>query len=296
MTKNTHLEHPEDLILTGNLDVLEALYSHGNVSLKIDGCPAIVWGTNPVTGNFFVGTKSVFNKKKLMINETHEDIEVNHGHQVSVAHILHVCLDHLPHTSNIIQGDFIGESGSNIYRPNVITYMFPEVVKELLIIAPHTIYTTETTLAEAVAEPLMEMLDDTPDVKWVQPSVDYIYKSQTPPLINYKDIKFLTKKEAEEAKKSINKIISDGYELVDSKLYDILGCAKLVNLYQLVIEIKNELMESFIVTDSPQAFLDDDGYFEVSGEGFVLHTIYGSYKLIDRETFSYVNFNCSKFS
>ena len=296
MTKNTHQEHPEDLILTGNLDVLEALYSHGHVSLKIDGCPAVVWGTNPVTGNFFVGTKSVFNKKKLMINETHEDIEVNHGHQVSVAHILHVCLDHLPRTSDIIQGDFIGECGSNIYKPNTLTYMFPEIVEELLIIAPHTIYTTETTLVEAVAEPLMEMLDNTPEVKWVQPSVDYVYTDKTPPLVNYKKIKFLTKKEVEGKIKSINHLIREGVELTDSNLFGILDCPYLVNLYQLVIKMKEELMESFIVTDSPLAFLDDDGYFEVDGEGYVFHTLYGTYKLVDRETFAHANFTKGKFS
>ena len=42
--KNTHLDHPEDLILTGNLDAIRALYSEVHISMKMDGCPAIVWG------------------------------------------------------------------------------------------------------------------------------------------------------------------------------------------------------------------------------------------------------------
>ena len=51
------------MILTGDLSVLDALYDTSNeFSVKIDGAPAIVWGTNPETGQFFVGTKSVFNK------------------------------------------------------------------------------------------------------------------------------------------------------------------------------------------------------------------------------------------
>ena len=70
--KNTHLEHPEDSILTGDLTVLDWFTAHGTLSVKIDGAPAIVWGRNPATGNFFVGTKSVFNKVKIKINESHE--------------------------------------------------------------------------------------------------------------------------------------------------------------------------------------------------------------------------------
>ena len=73
--KNTHLEHPEDSILTGDLSVLDWFLSNGEISAKIDGAPAIVWGTNPATGNFFVGTKSVFNKVKIKINESHQEIE-----------------------------------------------------------------------------------------------------------------------------------------------------------------------------------------------------------------------------
>ena len=101
--KNTHLEHPEDCILTGNLSVLDAFLLPLLITLKIDGAPAIVWGTNPETGNFFVGTKSVFNKVKIKINESHSDIEQNHDGQV--ADILHYCLDNLPDHDGIIQGD-----------------------------------------------------------------------------------------------------------------------------------------------------------------------------------------------
>ena len=72
--KVLHLEHPEDMILEGDLSVFDALYGTANISLKIDGCPAIVYGTNPENGKFFVGTKSVFNKKKKMICYTVEDI------------------------------------------------------------------------------------------------------------------------------------------------------------------------------------------------------------------------------
>ena len=62
---NTHIEHPEDSILSGDLRVLRWFTEQGNISVKIDGSPAIVWGTNPATKKFFVGTKSVFNKKLM---------------------------------------------------------------------------------------------------------------------------------------------------------------------------------------------------------------------------------------
>jgi hypothetical protein len=88
MTKNTHLEHPEDVILSGDLTVLNwfnstDVWNGANLSAKIDGAPAIVWGTNPATGNYFVGTKSVFNKKLIKINESHEDIDNNHTGNVA---------------------------------------------------------------------------------------------------------------------------------------------------------------------------------------------------------------------
>ena len=69
-----HIEHPEDTILTGDLSAINWFTIHGKVSLKIDGCPAIVWGTNPENDKFFVGTKSVFNKVKKMICHSHEEI------------------------------------------------------------------------------------------------------------------------------------------------------------------------------------------------------------------------------
>ena len=102
MKKNTHLEHPEDSILSGDLTVLDWFTSIDNdISAKIDGNSAIVWGTEPKTGKFFVGTKSVFNKKLIKINYDHETI--NKNHQGEVADILHKCLDFLPVTTGIYQ-------------------------------------------------------------------------------------------------------------------------------------------------------------------------------------------------
>ena len=172
--KNLHLEHPEDMILEGNVKVFDALYETAHLSLKIDGAPAVVFGTHPENGKFFVGTKSVFNKKKDMICYTIEDIFKKYDRKThySLIRVLIKCILYLPKVDGIIQADFIGMGGSNIYRPNTLEYHFPEIVKEKIILAPHTKYTTNSTLLECVAKPLVTHLTDNENVRWIQPTVD----------------------------------------------------------------------------------------------------------------------------
>ena len=292
--KNLHLEHPEDMILEGNVKVFDALYETAHLSLKIDGAPAVVFGTHPENGKFFVGTKSVFNKKKDMICYSVEDVFRKYDRQThdSLIRVLVNCLLYLPKIDGIIQADFIGVGGSNIYRPNTLEYHFPEIVTEKIILAPHTKYTTNSTLLECVAKPLVTHLIDTKDVKWIQPSVDRVFDGAEPPKINTDNVKFLTAKEAKEAKTAINKLIKDGVELSDYNLFEILGCNHLANLYQLLIEIKEELIDTFIVYDSPKCYVEG---IQIKGEGFVMTTKYGMIKLIDRPEFAYANFNNGRF-
>ena len=152
--QNKHLEHPEDCVISGDLNVLNWFTANGNISAKIDGSPAIVWGTNPATNLFFVGTKSVFNKKLIKINHSHADIDNNH--QGEVATILHHCLDNLPRSVTIYQGDFIGFGGSDNYNPNTIRYFFQDKVTQEIIIAPHTSYTAKCDLRDAIASPISD--------------------------------------------------------------------------------------------------------------------------------------------
>ena len=292
--KVLHLEHPEDLILEGDLKVFDALYGTANISLKIDGSPAIVYGTNPENGKFFVGTKSVFNKVKNMVCYTVEDIfeKYNEETHKSVIEILTMCLLYLPKIDGIVQADFIGFGGSNVYRPNTLTYTFAEIISQKIIIAPHTKYATDTTLLDAIASPLVTAFTDTDDVKYVQPTVDRVFHCKDVPNINTDRVTFLTAKEAKIAKKAINTLIREDIELSDSNLYDILGCNHLVNLYQIVRDIKKDLMDSFIVSDAPVCY--NDG-IKIKGEGFVMVTKYGIIKLVDREDFAYANFNKGRF-
>ena len=69
---STHLEHPEDLILTGDMSVIDALFAPADITMKMDGM-SLVWGTNPANGKFFVCTKAAFNKKKIRLCYTTDD-------------------------------------------------------------------------------------------------------------------------------------------------------------------------------------------------------------------------------
>ena len=269
--QNLHIEHPEDLILEGDLTVFDALYSTAHISQKIDGAPSIVFGTNPNNGRFFVGTKSVFNKVKNMVCYTVEDINEKYDKRThsSLIDVLVACLLYLPRIEEVIQADFIGFGGSNVYRPNTLTYSFPEIVKQKIIIAPHTTYEIIGEFKFAVSSPLLTTFADSDDVKYVQPTVDRIYEGKDVPSINTDRVTFLTPKEAKIAKKAINNLIREGVELDDANLYDILQCNHLVNLYQIIRDIKRDLMDSFIVGDAPKCY--NDG-IEIKGEGFVMVT------------------------
>ena len=86
MAKNTHLEHLEDDILNQGKqggfnsiaflkelgDMLTRPQSNVRVTTKWDGAPAIICGTDPVSKQFFVGTKSVFAKTapKIIYSES----------------------------------------------------------------------------------------------------------------------------------------------------------------------------------------------------------------------------------
>jgi len=115
----------------------------------------------------------------------------------------------------------------------------------------------------------------------------------SPLMINADGIKFLSKKDAADAKKCINALIAAGQELTDEVLTHILGCNKLANLYQLAIEIKEDLIDSMIVYGCPKAHINGE---QINQEGFVMVNKYGMIKLVDREVFSYANFTQGKFS
>ena len=287
--KNTHQQHFEDLILTGDLSVLDFFNGDYEVSLKLDGSPALIFGTEPSTGKFVIGTKSIFNKVKKKICYNEEDIILYYGHQPKVAEILIACFKYLPRIDGLVQADFIGFSGSDTYQPNTITYKFPEVITQKVILAPHTLWHTDNELKDEVVIGSAPFFVDTENVKFVQPCVDFIRPQM--PQIDVSNVKFLTDKEAVEAKKQVNALIREGKELTWWDLGEIFGCMNLADLYLTMQEIKEDLIDSMIVTDSPKAYIGDE---EIVGEGFVCKNDEMIFKLVKRECFSYSNFVMQK--
>jgi hypothetical protein len=178
-----------------------------------------------------------------------------------------------------------------VLTQNTLTYAFPEAIDQKLVIAPHTVVNVYAEFCDSVCEPLTDSLEDTNMVKWIQPSVDRMPPQTKAPKINKDMIKFLSEKEAYQAKLGINALIKSGQYLDDATLTDILGCVHLANLYQYVMEIKLDIMDSLIINDAPTAYLPS-GNVAANGEGYVFHSeCYGSVKLVNRTEFAYANFN-----
>ena len=293
--KNKHIEHPEDSILNGDLSVLNWFTADSHISVKIDGSPAIVWGTNPANNKFFVGTKSVFNKKLIKINHNHADVDRNH--KGKVADILHLCLDNLPFTDNIYQGDYLGCGGTDSFNPNTIRYDFPDKVFQEIVIAPHTVYFAKKDLRDAVAVPMDFTLIDTLNCKFVQPEVTL--KEDRDSMIDRCNFarqiatlcEFPNDKQVTRIKKQLNTCIREEIEIDDITL-DALASdneidVNVLRLWQLVRSMKWDLFSFIERDDEIECYINDE---ECDHEGYVISNDYGTFKIVDRDVFSKNNF------
>ena len=293
--KNKHIEHPEDSILNGDLSVLNWFTADSHISVKIDGSPAIVWGTNPANNKFFVGTKSVFNKKLIKINHNHTDVDRNH--KGKVADILHLCLDNLPFTDNIYQGDYLGCGGTDSFNPNTIRYDFPDKVFQEIVIAPHTVYFAKKDLRDAVAVPMDFTLIDTLNCKFIQPEVTL--KSDRVSMIDRCNFarqiatlcEFPNDKQVTRIKKQLNTCIREEIEIDDLTL-DALASdneidVNVLRLWQLVRSMKWDLFSFIERDDEIECYINDE---ECDHEGYVMSNEFGTFKIVDRDIFSKHNF------
>ncbi len=149
--KNTHLEHLEDNILNGGSEggkeavaflrslgkMLDQGGADARVTVKWDGAPAIICGTNPDNGRFFVGTKSVFNKVDPKIIYSEEDVDRMYS-PGQLAQKLKDSYKYLSQLSipNVVQGDLlftddkyeanIGGDTCIAFQPNTIVYAVPK--------------------------------------------------------------------------------------------------------------------------------------------------------------------------
>jgi len=151
--KNVHLEHIEDEIFNKGylgaqqalnyLNNIRAMFAQGEgtptkITVKWDGAPAVICGTDPADGKFFVGTKSVFAKNEPKLCKTSKDIRNFYGEQEGLATKLELCLKYLPKLGigGVLQGDLMFTPGDVtteaidgeeylIFTPNTITYAVP---------------------------------------------------------------------------------------------------------------------------------------------------------------------------
>lgn len=288
--KNTHLEHPEDSILSGDLSVLSWFLANSEMSVKMDGKPAIVWGTDPATDTKFVGTKSVFNKKKIKIAHSHQ--EIDDLYEGEVARILHDCLTFLPQYDGIVQGDFLGwGQGEDTFTPNTVTYVFPELIEQTIIVAPHTLYATDGELKDAytINDMVgMEFFNDTEYVKFVQPNCWEVadkyrfseiigFARQMAQLVNFAD-----PLDAEALKIALNKCIREGREINPDEFDN----SRLISYWFLIKSIKEDMLK-LCRNNGPKAYI---GNRQCAGEGYVRTNEFGMFKLVNREVFSHANF------
>ena len=145
-----HLEHLEDEMLNYGVEGCKAAVSFlkelrkmlgcdnstGFMQTKWDGAPSVICGTDPQTGMFFVGTKSVFNKSdpKLCYSED----QIDGWYEGDLAEKLKFSLRHFStlDIQGVVQGDLLFTKstlktetihGEKFYtfRPNTITYAIP---------------------------------------------------------------------------------------------------------------------------------------------------------------------------
>ena len=284
----THIEHPEDTILTGDLSALDCMGSSGNLSAKIDGSPAVVWGNDPKDGRFFVGTKSVFNKRTPKLMKSYEDIDANYNGELN--EILTACFRWLPsRDKSIYQGDFIGFGGSNTWTPNTLTYTLPTVADEQIIIAPHTEY------YENRPYPLHNNLSDRSGyVKFVRPEVTEGDLCELNSYIKFarivaKGVDFLTnEREVAELKKELNSYIREDREIKPADWEH----SKIIFLWKLVQSLKEDYMDTCETFGEMETTLNGERH---EGEGYVKFNEYGHIKLVRRRSFSHANFNNPRF-
>jgi len=185
VTQLKHLEHLEDEMLNYGVEGCKAAVgflkelrkmlgcddSKGFMQTKWDGAPAVVCGREPITGAFFVGTKSVFNKTDPKKCFTVDDVERYYGGgdlalklKESLIHFYTLGIE------GVIQGDLLFTSSDKntqtidgerliTFRPNTITYGIPvdhpigkEIAAAKIGIVFHTSYNGKSLQdAQAVA-------------------------------------------------------------------------------------------------------------------------------------------------
>jgi hypothetical protein len=328
--KNIHIMHPEDFTFEGKdavqnvLEILKSCMDYDNkfenhYSIKYDGSPAIVFGTDVNNGRFFVGTKSVFNKGIKKICYTNACIDYYYSDKPQLHQILTQCLKYLPRVSGIYQGDFIGfgDRQTTEFTPNTITYKFDNPPFQNIIMAVHTSYVGDT-FDEMIALPdsgimlptnegkvlfLNTIAEQTIDDRIFQNAFAYTYTAIIDTLeIIYEFPTFKTKAAKSRVLKLINSYIRDGRVLNAEDLAKETNIDfRIFELYVMITQLKEIVMNRFKCAEgyntNVRAYLSNS---EIDYEGIVVSHINNwnrtVIKLVKRFDFSRANFNNPKFA
>jgi len=185
-SKNTHLEHVEDLVFNNGyagaeealnyIDSLRHMLAEGTgtttqLTVKWDGSPAIICGTDPADSKFFVGTKAVFSKGEPKLCKSAKNIEQWYSDQPELAEILLSALKYLSklNIGGVVQGDLmftpgkvstvnVNDEDCYVFTPNTITYAVPvnsnlgqRIAGAQLGIIFHTSYSGADTVGDMTA-------------------------------------------------------------------------------------------------------------------------------------------------
>ena len=321
--KNLHITHPEDLVFDGKdavrnvIEVFRSAFNDYNqernsISVKYDGAPAIVFGTDVTNGRFFVGTKSVFNKKIKKICYTNDCIDYYYSYKDNLAHILKLCLKYLPRVAGIYQADFIGVGDGNLneFTPNTITYKFDNPPTEDIIMAVHTCY-VGSDFDDMIAVPQSSLTMPGLNVKWIDATVcineeqifEEAFRYSMDAIVDKLECMndddfpvFKTKIAKTRLMTLINSYIRDGRILNAEDLSKETGInIRVFELYDLIAAAKEVLINRFLPNPNIQCFVNNK---ECNHEGIVVTNIEKvmMIKLIDRYQFSRANFNNKKFA
>jgi len=279
---NLHLTHLEDLALfQGKAGAIRAVAflrnlanlaktsstKKFNVTLKWDGSPAVVCGTDPTDGKFFVATKSAFNKD-AKLNKSLDDIAGNHPDagetsKQGLRDKLSQAFTSLQKLGikNVLQGDLLWTKGDLksiqyqgepyvAFKPNTLTYAVPQsmqLAKEIqqadLGIVFHTSYSGKSLDSMTASFDIdLASLNKTPEV-WY----DDAYIKDFTGVVN------LTQGEFDNVSQAIND--AEKYINSSGNIFDFLEASELgKNFQQLVHANHNNMIRAGEITQDPLAF------------------------------------------
>ena len=153
---------------------------------------------------------------------------------------------------------------------------------------------SHNTLRDMMSTPLLRELESNDKVYFYQPTAvmnvnSYLKIELTSHYRWHRWFNLLTRSEAKMLQRELNDYIRECKEIDSNDFGDY--NLTLIGFYNLIMQIKEVLLYSCKSNQVAMTLIEGE---ECDGEGYVFHSDYGSYKLVDRRHFSYYNFNLEK--